>query len=104
MGFDSKSNADAVVTMPAVAGLINYVTMIIPSYTIAVAGKITVKNGTTAILDTDVMVANPGPMVFEGYNTLKSDMGNALEVRLLNGGITVTNKLNVIGYVAETYQ
>jgi len=104
IGSTTTVNADAVVTKPASANLINHITMIIPSYTVAVAGNLTVKNGTTAILDISLTVANPGPLIFEDRNALQSDIGNSMEVRLLNGGVTVTQKLNVIGYVTETYQ
>jgi hypothetical protein len=104
LGKDSQLNADAVVTMPGVAGIFNYATMILCSYTIAVAGRLTVKNGTTSVFDTDIMIANPGAMVFEGYNILRSDAGNALEIRLGSGGLTVTAKVVVMGYTTDTYQ
>lgn len=99
----AQTNADAVVVMPAVGGVTNYLTMIIPSYTVAVGGKITVKNGTTVIFDTDIMVANPGPITFDGKSILRSDAGNLLEVRLGSGGLTVTGKLNVLGYMTDSY-
>lgn len=101
---DVELNADAIVTMPAVAGLFNCVTMVVASYTAAVAGRLTIKDGTSVIFDVDITTAAASTFEFDGINRLISDMGKAMEVRLFNGGLTVTAKLNVLGYTTDTYQ
>ncbi len=101
---DNQVGGDVVVTMAAVVGIYNVVTMVIASYSASISGRLTVKNGTTSIFDTDIMVANPAPFVFEGINRLISDIGNAMEVRLYSGGLSISGKLNVLGYTTDTYQ
>lgn len=93
----SGSNADAVITLPAIAGRAYQITGGIAwSYSGAgtlSGGNLTIKDGSTTVFDLDISAKGQdvAPAV------LTTTPGNALVVTLAAGGSNVTGKVNLLG-------
>ncbi len=89
-----SSNTDAVLTFSAAgAGIAHLLGKIVWSYSgTPTGGRLTVKDGSSVVLDVDVTAAGPGFIPFD--KALKGTANTAMEVRLYAGGSGVVGKIN----------
>jgi hypothetical protein len=89
----TATNADAVLTYAAVGAAVSHILVAVYwSYSGgAPAGRLTVSDGANVIVDLDITSAGPG--FLEIPSPYRITPGNALEVRLYNGGAGIVGKV-----------
>lgn len=94
--LDAAANALASVTYAAVTGHRHHAVVVAWSYSAApTGGKLTIKDGVTAVFEVDITAAGPGSIPLP---PVRGTANTALVVELAAGGVAVTGKLNVAAF------
>lgn len=93
--YATGTNADAVLTYASPgAGILSHILAgVIWSYSGGTpAGRLTIKDGSSIILDVDITASGPGYLPLDA-SPIRITPGNAMEVRLWAGGAGVVGKV-----------